>query len=143
VLQRQASGRDGLLDRLFASWFQNFVYNQIWEDPEVDLAALDLKPGSRVVTIASGGCNVLTYLLADPESILAVDLNPAHIALTRLKLAAARHLPDHETFFNFFGVADGAANLRAYVRYLRIALDDETRAFWESRTPLTGRRINY
>ncbi len=75
----------GVLDRLFAFWFKRFVYNQIWEDPRVDLAALRLTPSSRLVTIASGGCNVLNYLLADPASIVAVDLNPAHIALTRLK----------------------------------------------------------
>jgi S-adenosylmethionine-diacylglycerol 3-amino-3-carboxypropyl transferase len=137
------AGRRGLLDRLFAAWFQNFVYNQIWEDPEVDLAALSLRPDDRVVTIASGGCNVLNYLLAGPASIVAVDLNPAHIALTRLKLAAVRHLPDHDTFFRFFGAADERANVRLYTRYLRPHLDETTRAFWDGRGPLFGRRINY
>ena len=46
--------------------FQGFVYNQIWEDPDVDLEALELKPHHRLITIASGGCNVLNYLAADP-----------------------------------------------------------------------------
>ncbi len=143
VLQGRKLGTRGLLDRMFAAWFQNFVYNQIWEDPDVDLAALALGPVSRVVTIASGGCNVLNYLLAGPASIVAVDLNPAHIALTRLKLAAVRHLPDQETFFRFFGFADQKANLRLYTRHLRPHLDAETRAFWDGRAPLIGRRINY
>jgi S-adenosylmethionine-diacylglycerol 3-amino-3-carboxypropyl transferase len=142
VRGRKISTR-GLLDRLFAGWFQNFVYNQIWEDPAVDLEALELGPTSRVVTIASGGCNVLNYLLAGPASIVAVDLNPAHIALTRLKLAAARYLPDDETFFRFFGAADEQSNLRRYSRFLRPRLDPETRAFWEGRVPLVGKRINY
>jgi len=136
-------GTRGLLDRMFAAWFQNFVYNQIWEDPEVDLAALRLGPDSRVVTIASGGCNVLNYLIAKPAAIVAVDLNPAHIALTRLKLAGVQHFPDHETFFRFFGQADSRANLQAYARYLRPHLDTETAAFWSGRAPLIGRRINY
>lgn len=143
VLQGRKIGTRGLLDRMFAAWFQNFVYNQIWEDPDVDLEALCLDRASRVVTIASGGCNVLNYLLADPASIVAVDLNPAHIALTRLKLAAVRHLPDHETFFRLFGLADTPLNLRVYARHLRPHLDAETRAFWEGRAPLIGRRINY
>jgi S-adenosylmethionine-diacylglycerol 3-amino-3-carboxypropyl transferase len=142
VIRGRALGKRQLLDRLFAAWFENFVYNQIWEDPEVDLAALDLTAESRLITIASGGCNVLNYLLAAPQAITAVDLNPAHIALTRLKLAAARHLPDHESFFRFFGTAAEAANRRAYAR-LRPHLDAETRAFWEGRAPLIGRRINY
>lgn len=143
VVQGRKIGTRGLLDRMFAAWFQNFVYNQIWEDPEVDLAALALRPDSRVVTIASGGCNVMNYLLAGPASIVAVDLNPAHIALTRLKLAAIRYLPDHETFFRFFGAADEKSNLRLYARYLRPHLDETTREFWDGRAPFIGRRINY
>ena len=46
--------------------------------------------GHRVVTIASGGCNVLAYLTRSPAHIDAVDLNAAHIALNRLKLAAVQ-----------------------------------------------------
>ena len=45
------------------------------------------------ITIASGGCNVLNYLAADPAKIIAVDLNPNHVALTRLKLSALENLP--------------------------------------------------
>ena len=43
----------------------------------------------------------MSYLTADPGRITAVDLNHAHIALGRLKLAAARHLPSHRHFANF------------------------------------------
>lgn len=143
VVRGRKIGTSGLLDRMFAAWFQNFVYNQIWEDPAVDLEALALGADSRVVTIASGGCNVLNYLLAAPGSIVAVDLNPAHIALTRLKLAGFKALPDHEAFFRFFGLADSRTNLRLYARHMRPLLDDETREFWDGRAPLMGRRINY
>ena len=143
VVRGRKIGTKGLLDRMFAAWFQNFVYNQIWEDPAVDLEALALGPDSRVVTIASGGCNVLNYLLASPASIVAVDLNPAHIALTRLKLAAIHALPDHEAFFRFFGLADSRWNLRLYARCIRPQLDAETQAFWDGRAPMIGRRINY
>src|SRR6476660_5602172 len=116
--QRPATTRRGALERLFTLMFQGFVYNQIWEAPEVDLAALELKPHHRVLTIASGGCNVLNYLAADPARIVAVDLNPHHVALTRLKLTALRHLPDHESFFRFFGAADDNANVEAYENHL-------------------------
>ena len=47
---------------------QGFVYNQIWEDPDVDLEALALQPHHTLITIASGGCNVLNYLAADPRA---------------------------------------------------------------------------
>jgi S-adenosylmethionine-diacylglycerol 3-amino-3-carboxypropyl transferase len=122
--------------------FQGFVYNQIWEDPVVDLAALALKPEHRLITIASGGCNVLNYLAADPARIVAVDLNPNHIALTKLKLAALDYLPNYDSFFRFFGQANDKANRAAYDRYLRPRLDDETRDYWEKNRPLRGKRIN-
>ncbi|MBV8566177.1 MAG: DUF3419 family protein, partial [Methylobacteriaceae bacterium] len=115
--------KQGFLERSFTLAFRGLVYPQIWEDPAVDLEALQIMPGSHVVTIASGGCNVLSYLTADPGHITAVDLNAAHIALIRLKLCAARHLPDHETFFGFFGHANEEGNVAAYKRYVQPHLD--------------------
>lgn len=132
----------GMLERLFTLAFSGLVYPQIWEDPDVDMAALELGPGKRIVTIASGGCNVMSYLTADPERITALDLNPAHVALGRLKLAAVEHLPGYEVFFRFFGHADEKANTHLYDAYLRDRLDAETRAYWETRRFLSGRRIN-
>ena len=68
-------------------------------------------PDDRIVTIASGGCNALSYLTADPAEIVAVDLNGAHVALNRLKLCALKHLPDYDAFLSFFGRADSRANV--------------------------------
>src|SRR5271154_3127750 len=116
--QRPATTKRGALERLFTLMFQGFVYNQIWEDPAVDLDALALKPEHRVITIASGGCNVLNYLAANPLQIIAVDLNPNHIALTKLKLSALANLPSHEDFFRLFGHANDKANRGAYDKFL-------------------------
>ncbi len=128
---RIASGR-GLLEHLFTKAFEGLVYAQIWEDPRVDLAALEIDRSTRLVTIASGGCNVMSYLLADPARILAVDLNPAHIALLQLKLAAVRHLDAYENFFRLFGEGRGARNRDTFGR-LRPHLDERTRTYWEGR----------
>jgi S-adenosylmethionine-diacylglycerol 3-amino-3-carboxypropyl transferase len=138
----KAASFDGIRERIFTLAFKGLVYPQIWEDPEVDLRALDLKPGARMVAIASGGYNVLSYLTADPEKILAVDLNRAHVALTRLKLAAAQKLPSYDSFYRFFGEADARANVSAYRRFLRFAIDPETRRYWEGRGLLGRRRIS-
>jgi S-adenosylmethionine-diacylglycerol 3-amino-3-carboxypropyl transferase len=129
----EASSWEGIRERLFTFAFKGLVYPQIWEDPDVDLKALRLAPGARMITIASGGCNVLSYLTADPASIVAVDLNRAHVALTRLKLAAARHMPSWDNFYRFFGAADEKANIAAYRRFLRDKIDAETRRYWEGR----------
>ena len=42
--------REGISERLFTLSFSGLVYPQIWEDPRVDLEALALAPGHRIVT---------------------------------------------------------------------------------------------
>ncbi|MDE2596298.1 MAG: DUF3419 family protein [Sphingomonadales bacterium] len=139
VVREDASHTSRLLDKAFAFAFKGLVYAQIWEDPVVDMQALGIQPDSRIVTIASGSCNALSYLTANPAHITAVDLNTAHIALGKLKIAAAQHLPDYEYFRRFFVQADLHANLVAYRRYLRPVLDETSQRYWEGRD-LTGRR---
>lgn len=129
----------GLLERTFSAAFRGLVYPQIWEDPVVDMQALAIRPTDDIVAIASGSCNVMSYLTAGPASITAVDLSPAHIALGRLKIAAARHLPDQQSFENFFRHGNLKSNVRLYDRYLRDRLDLETRTYWDGRD-LSGRR---
>ena len=139
ALQAAPTSRRGLLERLFARLFEGLVYAQIWEDPEVDMAALELGPADRVVAIASGGCNVMSYLTADPARVLAVDLNPAHLALLELKLKAARYLNDGAAFRRLFAGPWGGDNLASYAK-VAPALSPAARAWWESRDGLGRRR---
>ncbi len=136
-----------LSERLFTAWFKGFFYNQIWEDPRVDMEALELNTESRVFTISSAGCNVLNYLVREPAVIMAVDFNPNHIYLTRLKLTALQALPTYEDFFTFFGCANCARNRENYYNYICGRLDAATRYFWEGgswlRMQFRGPRINY
>ena len=128
-------------ERLFTAAFQGLVYPQIWEDPVIDMEALALRPGENLVAIASGGCNILSYLTADPGRITAVDLNHAHVALNRLKLAAVRHLPGQQEFSDFFARADRPANIRNYDRFIAPNLDETARRYWQARDMFGRRRI--
>jgi S-adenosylmethionine-diacylglycerol 3-amino-3-carboxypropyl transferase len=128
----------GIGERAFTFAFRGLVYPQIWEDPEADLEALALTPDSRVIAIASGGCNVLSYLTADPAAITAVDLNPAHVALNRLKNEAARRLSQEE-FRRFFAHADDRRNVAVYRAKLHPHLDAATRGYWDRRAPVRPR----
>ncbi len=139
VHRHRAASRQGMQERLFTMLFSGLVYPQIWEDPEVDLEALALTPDCHIVTIASGGCNVMSYLAAGPAKISAVDLSPAHVALLRLKLAGAAYLPSYEDFHRFFAHADSHENVKMYRKYLRDKLDPATRQYWEKRT-FSGRK---
>ena len=133
-----------VMDQIFIWLFNHLVYPQIWEDPNPDADALKIGPGSRILTISSGGCNVLNYLCREPLSITAVDLNATHLSLLKLKICALRHFPDYETFFRFFGHADLLENRISYQKYLRPNLDSESRQYWEGRhTPFGRRRFLY
>ena len=117
-------------DRLFAFWFERLVYPQIWEDPVVDLKALNLKPTDHLITIASGSCNALSYLTASPKKITAVDLNHTHVALGQLKIEAFKQLT-YKEFYRFFGEANSVNNPRIYRELLAPNLNRATRDYWE------------
>lgn len=142
VNQNKTLSRTGLLERAFAHTFTGLVYAQIWEDPVVDMQALSIGPDDHIIAIASGGCNVLSYLTAGPASIEAVDLSPAHIALNRLKYAAPVHLPDHDAFFDLVGRADVAGNAALFDAHLAPHLDVATVDYWNGRKGVSGRRID-
>ncbi len=140
VQQDRLLSRTGALQRLFAGRFESLVYPQIWEDPVVDIAALEISGNDNIVCISSGGCNVLSYVTEGPASIVALDLSPAHVALTKLKLTAARALPDHASFYALFGHADRPGNQRLVEDRLIPLLDDTAAAYWSSRRGLTSTR---
>lgn len=133
VLQNPGRSSEGVLERVFARMFRGLVYAQIWEDPVCDMAALQITEQDNVVCIASGGCNMMSYLTANPASVLAVDLSPAHVMVNRLKIKAAKHLPDHATFYSLFGHADRKENKAYFEQYLIPYLTDEELDFWQGR----------
>ncbi|WP_105382561.1 DUF3419 family protein [Neorhizobium alkalisoli] len=141
LLQHKALSRQGFSERLFGLLFSGLVYPQIWEDPDVDMTAMELTEGHSIVTIGSGGCNMLAYLSRAPKKIDVVDLNPHHVALNRLKLAAFRHLPGHGDVVRHFGMDGVRSNSKSYDKFVAPHLDTATRTYWEKRSLLGRRRI--
>ncbi len=143
VEQHPLASVQGIWERLFSHCFNGFVYNQIWEDPRVDLQALNIDSDSTVLTISSGGCNILNYLVAGPRTIHAVDLNRHHVHFAKLKLAALEHLPTYESFLNFFGYANKETNIKNYYQYIQPRLDEQTQRYWENEVLFWGPRLHY
>lgn len=142
ILQHGKASKSGILERLFSLAFRGLVYPQIWEDPVADLEALELEADHHLVTIASGGCNALSYLRDNPAKVTAVDLNAAHIALNHLKSIAAQRLDDHAELFSLFGSANNKANIEIYESKLKPHLDAISREYWDGRDIFGRRRIN-
>ncbi len=134
---------EGALERAFSFAFKGLVYPQIWEDPVVDLAAMNIEPHHHIVAIASGGCNIMSYLTTHPARITAVDLNHTHVALTKLKLAGLAGLPTWQAFYNFFGDADKAENMAQYYHHIRSLIDNDTKRYWEGRNWRGQRRLGH
>jgi S-adenosylmethionine-diacylglycerol 3-amino-3-carboxypropyl transferase len=143
VHRHKVTSRLGLQERVFTYAFSGLVYPQIWEDPAIDLEALKLKAGDHLVAIASGGCNILSYVTAADAKVTGIDLNPAHVALNKLKLCAIRQLPDYTAFHRFFAEADSKANIAAYTTYLAPHLDAKSKKYWDGRDTAGRRRIGY
>jgi len=143
IINSTTSGRKGLADRLFTHWFSRLVYAQIWEDPQSDLDALELKPGANILTISSGGCNALAYLSANPAAVHAVDLNAAHLAMLEMKKLAIKHLPDYDSVLKYLGDANQADNLKRYQRHIRPHLSENAASFWQNRSILGKARYHY
>jgi len=83
--------------------FKNeYIYAFTWEDSRVDQRLLKLNSDDVVLAITSAGDNILSYALASPARIHAVDLNPNQNHLLELKVAAFTALP-YSDFWKLFG----------------------------------------
>ena len=142
VYGHRAQGHVGILDRLFARWFERLVYTQIWEDPACDLEAMAVESHHRIITIASAGCNALAYLLADPAEVIAVDLNRAHLALLDLKAGAVRAFDHHQDFLEMFGRGHSKVNIARFRQHIAPLLSVEARRWWMARDAFGRPRIS-
>jgi betaine lipid synthase len=75
----------------------SFIYPITWEDPRADEKVMKIQNNDIIVSLASGGCNLLDMLLGKPEKVVGVDLNPAQVHLIELKVTAIRHLGKKRT----------------------------------------------
>lgn len=82
--------------------FSHIRYAQCWEDADMLLQGLDIKPGENCLSIASAGDNALAMLTCNPGKVLAVDLNPAQLYCVELRVAAYRTLT-HEQLLILMG----------------------------------------
>lgn len=106
------------------------LFTLSWEDPELDRRAFAPMAGERIATVASGGCNALTFLLDDPAYVFAFDYNPTQVWTTELKRLAVRELDDAGVY-ELLGVRESTRR-DALMAKLEPFLDPEAKAWWAS-----------
>lgn len=116
--------------------FQRILYAQGWEDPAVDLQAMQVGPTDDVFAIGAAGDSAFAFLLAEPHSLLALDFNLSQCCLIELKAAALAHL-SYGQLLAFIGVL-AAEDRGATYRQLRDQLGDEARRYWDDHPELIG-----
>ena len=110
------------------------AYGQCWEDADVLLEGLDVRPGDACLSIASAGDNTFALLSRDVARVIAVDCNPAQIACLELRAAAYASLA-HPEFLELYGSRPSERRAALYGR-CRGSLGDESRGFWDARPGL-------
>ncbi|MHC4916703.1 MAG: BtaA family protein [Planctomycetota bacterium] len=118
--------------------FTRIRYANCWEDADVLCAALEPRPGKRILSIASGGDNSLA-LAAEGAEVVAADLSPAQLACVELKIAAVRRL-EHPDLLGFLGVSPADNRDKTY-HVLMGELSEDARDFWDAHPGEIGRGI--
>ena len=106
-------------------------YANCWEDADILCDGLSLKQGSKILSIASAGDNTFSLLTANPELVVAADLNSAQLNLMRLKIAAISEL-NHQEYLEFSGFTEGIKRVETYLK-IRPVLNTEAKHFWDSK----------
>jgi S-adenosylmethionine-diacylglycerol 3-amino-3-carboxypropyl transferase len=115
------------------------IFSMNWEDPASDCKALAIKPGDSVMTITSGGCNTLEFLLYDPSVIYSVDINPAQSYLMELKIAGIQHL-EFGDFSMLMGLQPSHNRKDIYGK-LKTYLSAEAQVFWDKNPEIISKGI--
>lgn len=119
--------------------FSRIRYAQCWEDADILLQALDIRPGQVCLAIASAGDNVMAMLSRRPGRVIALDLNPAQLACLELRVAAYRIL-SHRELLELIGSRPSERRHDLYRRCRRL-LSPDARRLWDARPAEIARGI--
>jgi S-adenosylmethionine-diacylglycerol 3-amino-3-carboxypropyl transferase len=109
--------------------FEDILYAQCWEDPEIDRMAFAIGSSDTVFSITSGGCNSLAFLIDDPRKVYALDMNPCQNFLLEFKMAAFSGL-SYEEMLELLGVSASVRRPELY-ETVRPLLTLPGRAYWD------------
>ena len=119
--------------------FDIIRYAQVWEDAEILLEALKIKPTDNVLSIASAGENALSMLTREPNKVYAIDLNENQIYCTELKKIAYKYL-DYDECMEFIGVFDSERRINTY-NEIKNHLSKDTQGYFDQNTDVINKGI--
>jgi S-adenosylmethionine-diacylglycerol 3-amino-3-carboxypropyl transferase len=106
------------------------LYAQCWEDADILLEGLAIKPGDTCLSIASAGDNSLAMLAPGAGRVIVLDMNPSQLACLELRVAAYREL-EHQELLELIGSRPSMRRSNLY-RRCRPLLSVDARNFWDA-----------
>lgn len=119
--------------------FDAIRYAQCWEDADVLLAGLKVKPGDHCLSIASAGDNSMALLAKGAGRVVALDLNATQLYCVALRREAYRKL-QHGELLELIGSRPSEQRPRLY-RECRGGLSAAEREFWDAHPGLIAEGI--
>jgi S-adenosylmethionine-diacylglycerol 3-amino-3-carboxypropyl transferase len=110
--------------------FSAIRYAQCWEDADILMEGLAIRPGDTCLSIASAGDNSLAMLAHGAGRVIALDLSRSQLACLELRVAAYREL-SHPELLELIGSRPSSRRSRLYQR-CRPLLQPATRTFWDA-----------
>lgn len=117
-------------------------YANCWEDAEILLAGLNIKPESNILSVASAGDNSFSLLTTQPKQIVCVDINTIQLHLTALKQACFRNL-DYEKMMAFLGFSNTEYRLDIFKELKQYINYPHTWDFWNEHQSLIKNGLIY
>lgn len=108
---------------------KTYIYPIIWEDSNVDQKIMNVDHNDTIVTLTSGGDNVLDTLIHNPKKIYSIDMNKHQNYLLQLKIASIEVL-DWKDFLNTFGAINSDVFYNKKDEILKHIRTDEAREWW-------------
>ena len=109
--------------------FDFIRYANCWEDADILLEALSIKPGNKCLSISSAGDNSLSMLVHQPEIVIAIDLNHSQLACLELRIAGFKEL-EYEDLLEFLGIYQNSDRKKIY-ELIKSNLSSASRHFWD------------
>jgi len=109
--------------------FTEVCYAQCWEDADVLMGALDVRPGQTCLSVASAGDNTLALLTKSPGRVIAVDHNPLQLHCLELRVAAYKELT-HAGLLELLGSRPSTCRTGLYQK-CRAQLTSDAKNFWD------------
>ena len=110
--------------------FSAIRYAQCWEDADILLEGLAIRPGDSCLAIASAGDNSLAMLTRRPGRVVALDLSRTQLACLELRVAAYREL-DHKGLLELVGSRPSQRRAELY-RRCRPLLSPGAQRIWDA-----------